>query len=343
MTQSYTLCPDSSTRASRVAPSAVLPRTVNHAALWAACVIIGLVLGMQPALVHAQTEPAGMAAYPAGKVFKDCPDCPELVVIPAGSYTMGSPPGEAANTDDERPQHQVTLAKSFALGKTHVTRGQFAAFVTATGYQAGGSCITFESGKIEDRQGRSWRNPGFQQTDEHPAICLNWNDAKAYVAWLSRKSGKTYSLPSEAAWEYGARAGTTTARYWGDSPDQACAYANVSDTTRKAQVPGWTFEVHNCSDGYAYTSPVASFKPNAFGLYDMIGNAQEWVEDCAHENYDSAPIDGSAWTDGECTSHVQRGGWSGGPPKGARSANRNWDVPAVRSGSLGFRVARMLP
>lgn len=278
----------------------------------------------------------------AGETFKDCTDCPEMVVIPAGNFEMGSPSSEAGRVDAEGPLHRVNIA-AFALAKTHVTRGQFAAFVDETGYEAGDSCYTFEGGEWKSRQGRNWRNPGYGQEDSHPAVCLSWKDAKAYVEWLTRKTGKQYRLPTEAEWEYAARAGTTTARYWGESPDQACGYANVMDTTGKARVPGVTWEVHNCSDGYAYTAPAASFKPNAFGLNDMIGNAWEWVEDCFNYDYIGAPTDGSAWRAGRCTFRVLRGGSWNVQPAYARSAKRFTFKAAFRYFSSGVRPVRVLP
>ena len=278
-----------------------------------------------------------------GKAFKDCADCPEMVMIPAGSFEMGSPTSEIGRFDDEGPQHRVSV-RSFAAGKFEVTRGQFAAFVAASGHNAGTECYTFESSKYEKRSGRNWQNPGYSQADSHPVVCVNWDDARAYVAWLSRKTGKSYRLLSEAEWEYAARAGTTTARYWGESPDQACSYANVMDATGKSQVPGVTWEVHKCTDGHAYTAPAGSFKPNAFGLYDMIGNAWEGTEDCWNNNYTGAPSDGSAWASGQCSvGRVLRGGSWDGVPRNARSAKRYGIVATGRISGIGFRLARMLP
>jgi formylglycine-generating enzyme required for sulfatase activity len=278
-----------------------------------------------------------------GKAFKDCADCPEMVILPAGSFEMGSPASEAGRQDSESPQHRVSV-KSFAAGKLEVTRGQFAAFVRDSGHNASNECYTFEGGKYEKRSGRNWQNPGYSQADSHPVVCVNWDDAKAYVAWLSRKTGKNYRLLSEAEWEYAARAGTSTARYWGESPDNACGYANVMDATGKSQVPGVTWEVHNCTDGHAYTAPGGSFKANAFGLYDMIGNAWEWTEDCWNKTYSGAPNDGSAWTTGECSvGRVLRGGSWNNIPQFARAAPRNSFVTSFRYFSGGFRLARMLP
>jgi len=279
-----------------------------------------------------------------GTVFRDCPTCPEMVVIPSGSFVMGSPPSEAGRIESEGPTHVVTLAQPFALGRTEVTRGQFAAFVTETGYQAGSSCFAFDDGKWSEHQGLNWQNPGYPQEDSHPVVCINWNDAKAYVDWLMRKSGKPYRLPSEAEWEYATRAGTTTARYWGDSPDQACSYANVIDSIGKAQVAGVIWAVHNCNDNYPFTAPAGSFKPNAFGLHDMIGNAWEWVEDCWNETYIGAPIDGRSWSSGTCEKRVLRGGsWYNGSPQNARSARRIRLTASDRGSNDGFRLARMLP
>jgi formylglycine-generating enzyme required for sulfatase activity len=244
----------------------------------------------------------------AGRTFRDCTDCPEMVVIPAGTFEMGSPDDETGRYTNEGPVHPVNV-RGFALGKNEITRGQYAAFINASGYQADDdSCNTFEGNLIsEERQGRNWHNPAFRQEDSHPAVCLNWNDANAYANWLSKVTGEPYRLPSEAEWEYAARGNTSTATYWGDTPDQACAYANIGDQTTKAQVFP-TLANDNCNDGFAYTAPVASFKPNAFGLYDMIGNVSEWTQDCAHDSYVDAPTDGSVWLEGNCMVRAIRGG-----------------------------------
>lgn len=302
-------------------------------------VVIGAILF---ALLVAQGLAAPINPAAADMRFKDCVDCPEMVAIPAGSFEMGAPSGEAGRLDAEGPLHRVNVA-AFALAKTHVTRGQFAAFVNATGYPAGSSCYTLEGGVWEVRQGRSWRDPGYPQENSHPAVCLSWRDAKAYVDWLAQKSSKHYRLPSEAEWEYAARAGTTSARYWGESAEQACAHANVMDSTSKGQVPGLIREEHDCSDGYVYTAPVGSFKPNAFGLNDMIGNAWEWVEDCLQDSYSDAPTDGSTWTAGKCKFRVLRGGAWNVELRNARSAKRFGFKATFRYFSSGFRPARTLP
>jgi len=272
--------------------------------------------------------------------FRDCPDCPEMVIIPAGTFEMGSPSTEAGRFDSEDPMHHVEV-HSFALGKNSITRGQFAAFVKATNYDTGNECRTFEDGKGKERIGRSWRNSGFSQDDNHPVVCISWNDANEYAKWLSKQTGKLYRLPSEGEWEYAARAGTTTARYWGDSPDQACSYANVGDQALKEQVAGVTWEIHNCNDGFAYTAPVGTFKPNAFGLYDMQGNVMQWMYDDCHSNYNGAPSDGRAWT-GNDASHIVRGGSWILNPRSVRSAKRLWFDSEYRGSNVGFRIAMTL-
>ncbi len=266
---------------------------------------------------------------------------PEMVAIPGGNFQMGSPSGEEGRYENEGPLHRVSV-EGFSMSKTEITRGQFAAFVKDTGHDAGDQCLTFEGGKYENRSGRNWRNPGYSQDDTHPVVCVNWQDAQAYTQWLARKTGKSYRLATEAEWEYAARAGTDTARYWGESSSQACGYANVADLTAKSQLEGtsgWTF--HNCSDGYAHTAPVASFTANAFGLHDMIGNAWEWVEDCYHDNYSGAPTDGSAWTGGSCERRGLRGGSWGDIARVSRAAYRGISgAPVIRFSFIGFRLAR---
>jgi formylglycine-generating enzyme required for sulfatase activity len=264
-----------------------------------------------------------------------------FVSIPAGSFQMGSPSNEKGRYDDEGPLHDVAIA-GFALSKYDVTQGEFAAFVKETGYDAGNSCYTFETGEWESHDGRSWRDPGFHQTNRDPVVCVNRNDIDAYAEWLGGKTGHRYRLPTEAEWEYAARAGTTSARFWGENPDKACAYANVADQTARDQIAeARSWDIHNCSDGYAYTSPVGSFKPNSVGLYDMLGDVWQWTEDCYHKNYKGAPGDGSAWTTGTCELRACRGGAWLIEPENVRSASRVRDYPTNRFTSLGFRLARI--
>lgn len=277
----------------------------------------------------------------AGKIFRDCPGCPEMVVIPSGSFDMGSPASEAGRDDEEGPVHRVKVA-SFALGKTEITRKQFAEFVKTSKYISGDKCWTLDAGDFKERIG-DWRKPGYPQNNMHPVTCINWNDAQAYAKWLSRKTGKKYRLPTAAEWEYAARGNTGTARYWGDNPDDACGYANGADKTAQAQIKGATsWSVHKCQDGFSYTAPVGSFKPNAFALNDMLGNLWEWVEDNHHDTYKGAPTDGSAWL-GDSTLHVLRGGSWNNSPSNLRAAIRYKSEAALRFSSFGFRLARKLP
>ena len=276
-----------------------------------------------------------------GSVFRDCAACPEMVVVPAGSFRMGSPPGEEGRFIAEGPLHRVEISKPFAIGRFEVTRGEYARFVSETGDSPGTTCWTYEGGEWEERTGRNWRSPGFAQEDSHPAVCVNWKDARSYVAWLSRKSGEAYRLLSESEWEYAARAGTTSSRYWGNAPSSACRHANVYDRTGKDE---FSFDLshHDCRDGHGHTSSAGVFDPNDFGLHDMLGNVWEWVADCWNESYAGAPSDGSAWTSGDCSRRVLRGGSWVSEPRGVRSAIRTWDSTGYRINGFGFRVARTL-
>ncbi len=222
---------------------------------------------------------------------------------------MGSPAGEAGRDADEGPQHNVSVS-AFAIGKYEVTWDQWDACVRA------GGCSSAEQDKMSGGADNGWGR------GNRPVMRVTWNDAKAYVAWLNGKvSGSPYRLPSEAEWEYAARAGTTSAYYTGASI--STSQANFNNTLSKTQ-------------------GVGSYSPNAFGLYDMAGNVWEWVEDCYHDTYAGAPSDGSAWTSGACTYRVLRGGSWGSDPRYLRSADRNGDTPTYRSGVIGFRIARTL-
>ena len=266
---------------------------------------------------------------------------PQMMVVPAGSYQMGSPPYEEERDDDEGPVHRVTIAQPFAVGVYEVTVGAYGRFVGATGHAGGSSCRTYERGSWEERSGRSWRNPGFRQAEREPVVCVNWRDARAYTAWLSRETGKAYRLLSEAEWEYVARAETTTARYWGESEVGQCQHANGADQTASRHNSGWS--VVACDDGHYRTALVGRFRPNGFGLYDVLGNVGEWTQDCWNESYASAPSGGRAWETVDCGRRVLRGGSWNFRPRDLRSANRGWSAADYRSFNLGFRIARSLP
>ena len=277
-----------------------------------------------------------------GNRFRDCSECPELVVVPAGSYRMGSP------YEWEGPVHGVTISVPFAIGRHEVTVAEFGRFVDATKYSAGSSCSLHDD-KVKGRRIRtgdilaaSWRNPGFGQNGRFPVVCVSWHDAQAYVAWLSSETGEEYRLPSDSEWEYAARAGTSTARYWGEGESGQCRHANGGDESKKEHYSGSQFNVASCRDGHVHTAPVGSFAANAWGLHDVLGNVWEWTEDCWNDSYAGAPSDGNAWEYGDCTERVTRGGgWNIGPLS-LRAASRFRFPTGVRVNYVGFRVARTL-
>ena len=319
---------------------------------------LGAAAGNPPAVARPRpgsgTRPAADSPVTPtrGREFRDCDDCPEMVVIPAGSFRMGCVSGSDDCNDNERPVRDVEVA-SFALAKYEVTRGQFVAFAAATGHRGRVCAVytwqvrSFARDRWEWRadEQASWREPGFDQRDNEPVICVSWEDAQAYVRWLSAETGQAYRLPSEAEWEYAARAGTTTSFHWGASGSAHCAHGNATDRSAERtftrQEYRWRFS--DCTDGAARTALVGSFAANGFGLHDMAGNVWEWVEDCWHDNYAGAPRDGSAWTSGGyCGRRVLRGGSWNFPATDLRSANRFILDGAARGAYIGFRVSRTL-
>ncbi len=306
----------------------LVPRLVLAAALTG--LIIPVASAASPGTEHKDRE------------FQECRDCPVMVGIPAGSFVMGSPAKESGRFDSEGPQHEVTI-KAFALGKYDVASEQFLAFLKETGYQPVPCNPTLDMGWESPGHGRA-APPYEGDLPKWPAVCLNSSDAEAYIAWLNakvaaehpeakRKTGP-YRLPSEAEWEYAARAGTTTARWWGDAIGTSRANCNGCGSP-------W--------DNRLYAE-VDSFAPNPFGLYGMLGNAWQWTADCWHPSYKGAPDDGSAWTDKDCDQRVIRGGSWRNLPVFVRSAARaaaggggDDSKGNDYSGLAGFRVARDLP
>jgi formylglycine-generating enzyme required for sulfatase activity len=267
--------------------------------------------------------------------FRECDDCPEMVVVPAGSFTMGSPDGEAqwsGYDGREGPQHRVTISRPFSVGKFPVTRGEFATFAAQTGHRMDGRCYAWSGKAGNSPSDRSWRSPGFDQTDRHPVVCVNWDDAKTYAAWLSTRTGRSYRLLTEAEREYVTRAGTTTPFWWGASISTDQANYN-GDLTYGSSAKG---------EYRRKTLPVDSFAPNPWGLYQVHGNVYEWVEDCWNGSYQNAPTDGSAWTTGECDHRVLRGGSWDGSPRVLRAAVRLTHSSVRRNNYAGFRLARTL-
>ena len=254
---------------------------------------------------HALTVAKELALKPKDP-FKECTDCPEMIVVPAGNFTMGSPETENGE-NGEGPQHKVTIARPFAVSKFDVTFDEWDACA------AHGDCDP----RIKD--------VGFGR-GQHPVINVVRDDAQTYVAWLGRVTGKPYRLLTEAEWEYAARAGTTTAYYWGDDIGKGNANCDGCGSQWDAK----------------QTSPVGSFAPNAFGLYDMAGNVKQWVQDCYHDNYNAAPRDGSAWTSEDCSSFILRGGSWFDLLQLVRAASRARATGDTRFDFIGIRVGRTL-
>ncbi len=321
-----------------------------------------------PGYSVAQAAVTTPAAAPSGRepgaVFRDCPDCPEMVVVPAGNFIMGSAArekswaashgGSMKAVADEAPQHHVSLP-SFALGRYDVTRGEYAAFARETGYPAGDGCGRGRAiFKWEKDPKLTWENLGHAQTDRDPVVCVSWQDARAYIAWLNRRAqrggaasaNRPYRLPSEAEWEYAARAGTTTKFFWGDDGTAAPAHAWFNTNSGCEKVDGLF-----CDHGQ--THPVGAKPPNAFGLYDMAGNVWQWTEDCYDNSYAGIPADGRANEapssdpqakdgQGNCL-RVDRGSSWMFPAWLLRPATRERNPADYRNDIMGFRVARTLP
>ncbi len=255
------------------------------------------ILALGTGLLLAVVWTAPVSAQQTGQSFRDCSTCPEMVVLPKGTFKMGSRSGYSG----EKPVHDVRIGERLAVGKYEVTADQFRACMN------GGGC----------------RNAEPCGRGREPVACVSWNDAWSYALWLFRETGKRYRLPSEAEWEYAARAGTRTKYHFGNSITPYDA---------------------NYGELNGGTMPVGSYPENAFGLHDMHGNVGEWVEDCWNDGYSGAPSDGSAWQSGNCSFRVLRGGSWFHSPGALRSANRGWDVPGLRNygSGIGFRVARTL-
>jgi formylglycine-generating enzyme required for sulfatase activity len=297
-------------------------------------------------LIHWSVQALGAASSASGVKFRDCPrDCPEMTVIPAGSFVMGTDRRDVEPDGREGPPHTVTFGRPFALGIYDVTRGEYAAFVRSTGKATIKGCNVLDPmGRWITDPDKDWRNPGFHQTGRDPVVCVDWEDAQAYIAWLNckvRPNGSAqgpYRLPSEAEWEYAARAGSTTSYYWGDVPSHDLANYGIEHC----------FPCGAAKEGrdrWYFTSPVGSFPPNAFGLYDALGNVWQWTADCMHYGFTGAPSDGLAWTtdaNDACHNRVLRGGsWLDSSPVLVVFVRNPW-APTDRNYANGFRVARIL-
>ena len=305
------------------------------------------------ASTHQSPSPTIPAPSHAGQVFRDCPTCPEMVVIPAGSFLIGAPADEPGRDPIEGPQRRITIPQ-FASGKFDITRAEWKAFVNDTNRKVVGGCAWTPSNQ-ELNPASSWQHLGFPQDDTHPVVCVSWSDVHDYIHWLSAKTSKKYRLLSESEWEYAARAGSTTTYPWGTTASHDHAnYGHDECCSPLAKD----------HDKWEATSPVGSFPPNKFGLYDMNGNVLQWVQDCFSASYANVPSNGAPYERSvklnltgdladmsghdSCAFRMVRGGDWGDPPTMIRSAFRNYapapgtTLATYRSGGLGFRIARPL-
>lgn len=249
--------------------------------------------------------------------FRDCSLCPEMVVLPPGSFEMGASDDDPDAFDDELPRHTVTIGYRIAIGVTEVTFAQWDACVASNGCRHRPDDLDWGRGEM-------------------PVMDVSWEDAREYVTWLSLHTGMPYRLPTEAEWEYAARAGAQGPLYWAGDRNRGCRYANMADVSASAVYPEW--EAVTCDDGFVVNAPVASLRPNAFGLYDVLGNVWEWVQDCWSPSYGGAPTDGSAMVSGDCTQRVLRGGAATGLPGEVRLSQRGANEPELRAVYNGLRV-----
>jgi len=271
----------------------------------------------------------------APEVLQDCTHCPVMVVLPVGEFLMGAAQSEPGATPDEHPQARQSISSRFAIGLHEVTVSEFAAFVIETGYETETNCRSYRGGYWYTGQSNNlfWSNPGFFQDRLEPVVCVNWHDANAYTDWLSQETGELYRLPTEAEWEFAARAGTTTRFWFGDEDNDICRYGNIRDLeygNRNAP----------CSDQERDLTLAGSFEPNGFGLYGIIGNASEWVEDCWSETYSPEDVSAVSALGDDCRKRVFRGGSWWHRPSLQRSAERGSAGPGLRNFYIGFRVAR---
>jgi formylglycine-generating enzyme required for sulfatase activity len=290
---------------------------------------------------------ANAAPPVAGTVLKDCADCPAIVVVPPGQFAMGS---DAVNemrggvARPEGPVRQIKIDYSFGAGRTEVTNGEFDAFVRATGYQPANKCgMGMDQPVIKDV---TYRGPVLGRIPEPnaPVVCVSWKDARAYVAWLASHTGQRYRLLTEAEWEYAAKANSANKWPWGDDDELACTYENTFDLDSAAALPAGSkvsWSPLLCRDGHGLIAPVGSYKPNAFGLYDMLGNVWEWTQDCSFELYPAQPTDGKAVeSTGACDLRAVRGGSWYTRQDRHRPTFRGRDPEEKAGHHFGFRVAR---
>lgn len=259
--------------------------------------------------------------WAVGQEFKDCPTCPTMIVVPPGEFGMGAPPIDQGRPFAEGELRPVKISDSFAVGKFEVTIKEWSICVEAL------ACPENEQMKLT--------------RSDHPVTNVSWSEAMRFTKWLSKKTNRSYRLLTEAEWEYVARAGQGRKRFFGISLDQVCVFANLYDETAENSLE-YGLKNLPCVDGYPITSPVGSFSPNSFGLYDTLGNVWEWTEDCQAILWRNAPTDASARVAGRCSMRAYRGGsWLSHPPKYIQIPDR-YKYLGAREIDLGFRVARTL-
>ena len=293
----------------------------------------------------------------SGARFRDCPSCPEVAVVPDGTLVMGATkdeiaelareyPDRSANLAWEGPQSVTTVNAPFAVNVSHITRGEFAVFAKVTKFTPKGGCYTFNGVDWTLDPKATWQSPGFSQTDQHPVVCISWDDAVAYAKWLSLLTGHSYRLLSEAEIEYVSRAnkpGEPRSRYFfGDKIRDLCLYGNSADEQASKTYSLEKEQLAPCDDGFAQTAPVARYRPNAWGLHDVFGNVWTWTSDCWNENHESRPRDAAARLTGDCTKRVVRGGSWSNAAIDLRSSVRDKNLVGDRSSNLGFRLGRDL-
>ncbi|MEN1728838.1 MAG: formylglycine-generating enzyme family protein [Pseudomonadota bacterium] len=304
-------------------------------------------LSLSDAQLYGSLEP--------GQIFSDTIESfdepgPDVVVVPAGTFMMGSPDGEEERSNNEGPRHRVNFERGFALGLTEVTVAQFGAFVNATGYRTDaereGESRIYDprTGRMDNRIRITWRNDyvGDDADPNLPVVHVSWNDALAYTNWLSRETGRNYRLPSEAEFEYALRSGSQTPFWWGEEVPEDNTENVTGDGDNSPTNASWNVAFRRYTDGFWGPAPAGSLRSNPFGLFDMGGNVMEWVEDCWHDSFVRAPDDGSPWNNPGCNRHVIKGAAWSSTPAMSRSAFRLSSSAESTDMRVGFRVARDL-
>lgn len=286
------------------------------------------------------------------KVTRDCEHCPEMVVIPAGTAILGAGADDKFRNADELPERRFIIREPFAVSRYEITRDQYEAFVSATNRAVGGDCLTDrrKRGDWQYDAATTFRDPGFEQGDDHPVACVNWDEAQAYVAWLNAQTNGGYRLLTEVEWEYVARGGATQnlAYPWGNDASQGCLFANAFDRTTlqtysRMDTSGYKiYDPMDCFDDRLNTSPVGSLQPNAFGVYDIIGNVSEWLEDCYSATRDRLSESGVPPAESACAKRLVKGGSWGTLAHNVRIAERLPYPGTHRDDSIGIRVAKTL-